>query len=255
MPKTGFVFRNYHYALTYINWKSTEKKREVYTDINYIIIIIDRIFIPVITKIKKIIAKIPIRGLKSKIYYSDEYIVLIFYIKGVLFDNTRAFVQITRKIHVVDDFKTDIFIETNILISERMIIDFVIQFIKIDNCRDIIVFMDSRARSEFIKRTMKLSTRIMLPSRITVSMSIIYSGELLINRDLFFESQCALFLNQVDKIYVHIINVSFRTIQIKNDIDFSVVISRKTRLNILNEYNQNGYFFIEIYHANFIIIG
>ena len=39
-----------------------------------------------------------------------------------------------REIHVIDDLKIEIFIEINILILKRIIIDFATQFIKIDNC-------------------------------------------------------------------------------------------------------------------------
>ena len=88
--------------------------------------IADRIFILSITKIKKITIKILIRGLESKIYYFDEYIVLIFYIKGVLSNNIRAFIEITREIYIVDNLKANILIELDILILERIIIDFTI---------------------------------------------------------------------------------------------------------------------------------
>ena len=64
--------------------------------------------------------KIFIRNLKSKIHYFDKYIVFIFYIKNVLFDdkNIYIFIQIIREIYIIDDFKIDIFIETNIFTSE-----------------------------------------------------------------------------------------------------------------------------------------
>ena len=57
-------------------------------------IIIDRTFIFVITKIRKIVVKILIRDLRFKIYHFDKYVVFIFYIKNVLFNNIRVFAQI-----------------------------------------------------------------------------------------------------------------------------------------------------------------
>ena len=72
------------------------------------------------------IVKISIRKLKFKIHHFDEYVIFIFYIKGVFFDNTRVFAQITRKIHIVNDFKIDMFIKADILISKKIIIDFII---------------------------------------------------------------------------------------------------------------------------------
>ena len=59
-------------------------------------------------------------------------------------------------------------INANILIFERMIIDFATQFIIIDSCRDIIVPINSRARSKPIKRVIKSLARIVLLARSTL---------------------------------------------------------------------------------------
>ena len=97
------------------------------------------------------IIKILIKDLKFKIYYFDEYVIFIFYIKNVLFDDIRVFAQITREIHIVNDFKINMFIEANILISKKIIINFITQFIKINNCREIIIFINFYTRFKFIK--------------------------------------------------------------------------------------------------------
>ena len=152
-------------------------------------IIIDRIFIPVTVEVKKITVKISIRDLEFKIHHFDEYAVHIFYMKDVLLDNTRTFAQITREIHIVDDLKADMLIGADILTSKRIIINFVIQFIKIGSCRDIVVSMNSRVRFEPVKRTVKSLSKIILLSRITMLVSIIYvDDKLLEDRDLLFES-------------------------------------------------------------------
>ena len=87
---------------------------------------VDRTFIFVITKLRKMIIKISIRGLKSKIYYFNKYIVFIFYMKDVFLDNIRAFAKITREIYIINNFKMKIFIKIDILTSKRIIIDLVI---------------------------------------------------------------------------------------------------------------------------------
>ena len=60
----------------------------MYIDIKCIIIIINQIFISTIVEIKKIIIKILIRDIELKIYYSNKYVILIFYIERILLDNT-----------------------------------------------------------------------------------------------------------------------------------------------------------------------
>ena len=45
---TNYVFRNFYYAVIYINWEFLNKKQEVYANTKCIIIIINRIFISII---------------------------------------------------------------------------------------------------------------------------------------------------------------------------------------------------------------
>ena len=61
-------------------------------------------------------------------------------------------------------------------------------------------------------------------------------------------------LKHIDEVYIYIINAFFRIIQIKNDIDYIIIIFRKTQLNKLKKYKQNEYFFIKTYYADLIII-
>ena len=79
------------------------------------------------------------------------------------------------------------FIEANIFTSERMIIDFVTQFIKINSYREIIVFINSHARFELVKRIVKLIFHMILFFRVIMLITIVYAGKLSTNKDLFFK--------------------------------------------------------------------
>ena len=120
-----FAFRNYYYIVTYISWELTVAKKKLYVDANYTIIIVNRTFIFSIAVIKKIATKILIRELRFKIYYSNKFNIIIFYIKRVLSNGTRAFAEIIREIYIVDNLKTKMLIEVDILILKRIIINFV----------------------------------------------------------------------------------------------------------------------------------
>ena len=71
--------------------------------------------------------------------------------KKMLLENKRTFAKIIKKIYIVDNFKIEIFIEINIFISKRINIDFVNQSIFINNCRELIVFINFRIRLKSIK--------------------------------------------------------------------------------------------------------
>ena len=74
------------------------------------------------------VIKFSIRELRFEIHYSNKYVIFIFYIKEIFpgFNDIRIFAKIIREIYIVDNFKIDIFIDINILILKRIIIDFVI---------------------------------------------------------------------------------------------------------------------------------
>ena len=58
-----------------------------------------------------------------------------------------------------------------------------------------------------------------------------YFKRLLEDRDLLFESHYLLFLDYIDSIYIYIVDIFLRVVQIRNNIDYMVVISRKVRLD------------------------
>ena len=90
----------------------------------------------------------------------------------------RVFTQITREIHIIDNLKANILIDSNILISKRIIINFDIQLITIKSYRNITISINSRTRLDSIKRTIKTSSRIILLFYFVTLMSIIYADEL-----------------------------------------------------------------------------
>lgn len=257
VPGTGFAFRNYHYAVTHISWKPTDMKKETCADAGCTMTMADRTFVPANTEMRKMATKIPIRGLGSKIHHSDEYAVLTFYMEGVLPDGTRAFAEITREVHIVDDLKAGMLIGSDILTPERMVIDFATQSIKIGSCRDMAVPMDSRARSEPVRRAVKSSARLTLAPRTTQQVPVLYAclDKLPEDRDFLFEPQCSLQLGQAGGVYAHVVDASFQAVQVRNDTDLPVVIPRKTRLGTLGEYDQDGCFPIEAYHSDLAATG
>ena len=103
-------------------------------------------------------------------------------------------------------------INSNILISKRIIIDFDTQLIIINSYRSITISINSRARSNLIKRTIKTSSRIVLLPHFVTLISITYADELSQNRDLLFESQCSLFLEYINEIYAYVVNAFFKQV-------------------------------------------
>ena len=74
--------------------------------------------------------KIPIRGIGTQIYYSDEFAVLTFY-----FQKSTAVTTITRELYIVNGLKVKMLLNTDIMSPENININFGSQQIIIGNCQ------------------------------------------------------------------------------------------------------------------------
>ena len=109
-----------------MSWNpDVQTEHEICADTGCTISMADRKFVEHLTgtsPILRMASRIPIRGISSKLHYSDEYMVLTFYIKGSKEGKVKA-VKITREIHIVDDLKANLPISRDIMVSEKMKID------------------------------------------------------------------------------------------------------------------------------------
>ena len=72
-----------------------------------------------------------IKDIESIKYSTDEYVILNFYISDLI-NNQIEIIKITVKIYLVHNLKTKLFIEINILESEKMNISFFKQLFIVD---------------------------------------------------------------------------------------------------------------------------
>ena len=72
--------------------------------------------------------------------------------------------------------------------------------------------MNSRTRSEPLKRIIKLSSRVVVAPRSTQQIQVAFAGELPIDRDLLFKPQYTLQLSHSSGIYTYVVNASFQTV-------------------------------------------
>lgn len=135
---TGYTFKNYYYAITSISQTANGDNYKIYADLGCIISIIDSEFVPKNTKIRTITTSIPIRGLGTELYQSNQFTTIDFYIKGQL-GTQLAIVRITREVYVVKDLKARMLIGVDIITPEDIALDFAKQRITIGSYQDIVV--------------------------------------------------------------------------------------------------------------------
>ena len=77
------------------------------------------------------------------------------------------------------------------------------------------------------------------------------------DKNYLFESnpkKLTVALKKADEFYIHVCDCNFFFVQIRNDLTIFVIISRRSRLGILNEYEKKGCYQIEsLYHEVVII--
>ena len=134
--------------------------------------------------------------------------------------------------HIINDLKTKMLLNTNILDLERMSIDVDEKKLLIKSYNDLITNIKIKAKNNVdVRRTIRnqkritisfnLITKIFIELRISTSLS---------NKNYLFE------FNYM-RIYAHIMNVEVFFICIKNDIDIFKIVPRHFNLNIIIKYN------------------
>ena len=67
---------------------------------------------------------IPIRGLSSKIYYSNKFTIITFFLYNLV-SKKPSIIRISREIYIVNNLKAKILIRVDILTLKAIILDFI----------------------------------------------------------------------------------------------------------------------------------
>ena len=151
----------------------------------------------------------------------------------------------TIEIYFVDDFKINIFIDVNVLTSQRINLNFERYIFIIDNCENITTIINSINRvKSHVKKTIRTQKFFIVQFDELTHVSMIYRDDLSINRDFFFESQCFKHFEHDNNVFVYIIDVLLFFVQIHNTTNSSIVLSRRVKLSIMMKYNQQKCYMI-----------
>ena len=183
--------------------------------------------------IKTMITLISIRKLKTTKHMTNKYVILSMYFEDI---KTNKFVKtiITRKIHLVKDFKTNLLIENDILNSKKIDISNFTKTTYIDHCEiiiSIIIKTEIRSQTRSIHAFKTLIISFKSECLISIHAMIFFS-----NRDFLFEFKKT--SNLIT--YVHLMNLSSFFILIRNERKQVVKILRNFRLNTLTKFDYSN---------------
>ena len=137
-------------------------------------------------KIKRTSQFTRVREIDIKEHNNSKYINLDFYIKEKKVDETLIIIHFKREMHIVDDFKTDLLIDINVIKLKVIIADFNNKNVIIKNCGVIVslIVTFKKKRVDRIIRIIVLTTILLF-----TTMSILVKFQkrfILINKNYNF---------------------------------------------------------------------
>ena len=204
--------------------------------------------------IKQLFSSISMRNIENIIYHIFDYVVFTLYFDDQLIDKIVVIDKFQIEIHLIDDLKINIFIDNDVFIVQQIKLNLTQQIVQLNNCQNFVAFINVLSKQKIkIKRIIRVKNIVIMSIKIIINVSISYNENLSIDRDFLFESQCAKYLNNDDDVLIHIIDVEFHHVMIKNIINYVVQLFKRIRFDSIIEFNQQKCYNFTFY-AKFLII-
>ena len=204
--------------------------------------------------IKQLSSSISMRNIDNIMHHIFDYALFTLYLDNQLINKIVVIDKFQIEIHLIDDLKINIFIDNDVFIVQQIKLNLAQQIVQLDNCQNFVVFINvlTRQKTE-IKRIIRVKNIVIVSIKITINVSISYNENLSVDRNFLFESQCAKYLNDDDDVLIHIIDVEFHHVMIKNIINYVVQLFKRIRLDSIIEFNQQKCYNFTL-DAKFLII-
>ena len=137
---------------------------------------------------------------------------------------------------------------------QKTIINYLNQTIRLSNCNNFIIFINIIVRrNSCLKRTIRVKNNVVILFKSTILISMSYYDKLSNDRDILFESRYVKMFDNNNEMFAHIVNSTLQHVMIRNVTFNDVYFSKRIKLNLIIEYNQQKYYNF-ILNANFLII-
>ena len=242
-----YVFREYQYAQTNVRLEDSDSIK-ICIDIDCSVTMIERKFFTQLlfdVSIQKLILSISMRDVEKKIVKSNEYMLI-----KMSFDDTFKSEQfvidvIKIEIHFIDDFAINLLLANDVIYSENIKINSIKRRLIITNCENFRVSIEifSRVISN-VKRIIRSRQIYILMLDELAEIFVIYHDFLSDDRDFLFEFHCQYDLDYDDDVYAHVVNNDLVKVFVRNVIDESITLVKRTRLDTVTKYNQTDCYMI-----------
>ena len=104
---------------------------------------------------KKTTKFVKIRNIDNSFYNNFEYVFINFYTRKQLFNKNKTIVYFKHKIYIVNNFRAKILLKTNILDSQKIVVNINYKSINFLFCEKISIFMNIIVKKRRIFRAIK----------------------------------------------------------------------------------------------------
>ena len=226
-----YDFRDWNYIKTEVFLSTKIKSANVCIDIDVDVTFENRNFYKqqiFDDEIRIMITSLKIRELNIQQHESFEYAICDIHIRNMKNDKSITFV-LRRKIHLIDNFKINMFIDNDVIDVEKIIINSVKRKIFIINI-DVIVSIKVKSSKTSIQRLVHIRKTTVISS-LTKMIVFIHYSFLSTNKDFLFE-----FVDDINlTLFAYIIDTFIFAVMIRNDESQTIKIFRNFRLKRINE--------------------
>ena len=170
-------------------------------------------------KIKKINTIIKIREIDDKIHDNSKYVKMNLYIFEKI-KNNSCVAHLKTKFHLINTLKINVLLETNMLISEKMILNFVKKILIITTCEVMKVSIQIERKKKIVNKSIRIHKTTIISKKFFEAMFVQIKNKQFSNDknyNFFFIVNEK--LDSKDEFFAHVIKSNVKTIQIRNTVE------------------------------------
>ena len=239
---TEYEFRDWNYVKIKISLIVIATSKDVCLNIDANVSLMNRNFFKTQTLnifIRIMISSFQIRDLDINRHESWKYVVCDIHMSDTKNDQ-KVTSLFRREVHFVKNLKVNMLLNNDIIEFENFVIDMIKRHAIIDNI-DIIISLKIRFFKLTIQRFVHFKKITIISSHVEMIV-VVHHVELSTTRDFLFESNDS--LNFI--LYAYLVDASIKSIVVRNDREFSIMISRNFRLDRVFEIDFSNDFHIDI---------
>jgi hypothetical protein len=169
------------------------------------------------------INSLTIKNIEANIHEIKKYVNFSIYLSSKN-DSTRL-IEINREMHLIKEFKVNMFIDNDDLESKNIIIDVQHKMTTIRNCENLTIEVKIHQKEFFVRRNV-INQFVNVISSKTYAKILYKMKALFSNRDFLFKSSSEVSIS----IYTHVIDVRMIDVIVRNESVKSIKISRNFKL-------------------------